>query len=267
MHVTSATAASRASFSSGRLVRGAAGAAVRQLQAMLKDLGLYSGNIGGNFGPLTDAAVRAFQRKHGLKVDGWAGPKTMAALQRVMQQPGKVTAPGSSPVSSFTPAAGATGAGAPAAGIAGMLDWAKSKVGTPYAAVNPFRFGDVPWDGRAHRSVNGSGSTYQYPRGTQVFDCSGFVVAAYRKLGIDLAAKGLASSWAIHANAGGFLQNIDPSQLRPGDLVTYKPKNGVGHVVIYLGDGKMVQASGGKGVNVADLDWSRVQSARRVPVP
>ena len=262
MHVHSSTSTARqAHFTSGRLVRGASGAAVRELQAMLRELGLYSANVGGNFGPLTDAAVRAFQRKHGLKVDGWAGPKTLAALKRAHPQ----RATGSSPVSSFTPAAGATGA--PAAGIAGMLDWAKSKVGTPYAAVNPFRFGDVPWDGQPHRSVNGSGSIYNYPRGTQVFDCSGFVVAAYRKLGVDLAARGLASSGTIHANAGGFLQNIDPSQLRPGDLVTYEPKNGVGHVVIYLGDGKMVQASGGRGVNVADLDWSRVQSARRVPLP
>lgn len=231
---------------------------MRDLQAKLRGLGLYSARVDGSFGPVTDAAVRAFQRKHGLKVDGWAGPKTMAALNRVQHRAPSPGAPATSPVSSFTPA--------PSPGIAGMLDWAKSKVGTPYAAVNPFRFGDVPWDGRPHRSVNGSGSVFNYPRGTQVFDCSGFVVAAYRKLGVDLLAKGLASSGTIHANARGFLQNIDVSELRPGDLVTYKPKNGVGHVVIYLGNGKMVQASGGRGVNVADLDWSRVQSARRVPL-
>ena len=34
----------------------------------------------GEFGPQTDAAVRAFQQSHGLVVDGKAGPKTFAAI-------------------------------------------------------------------------------------------------------------------------------------------------------------------------------------------
>jgi hypothetical protein len=34
----------------------------------------------GNFGPKTEAALRAFQRAHGLVPDGIVGPKTWAAL-------------------------------------------------------------------------------------------------------------------------------------------------------------------------------------------
>jgi cell wall-associated NlpC family hydrolase len=262
--------ASHAAHAPSKLELGSSGASVKQLQLELKQAGLYSGPIDGHFGSQTDASLKKFQRQHGLKADGWAGPQTLAKL--------KGHSTGSSTHSSFTPsktsAKPTTGAG-PAVQASGprtgqinsMLQWSKSKVGTPYAAVNPFRFGSVPWDGKAHTSVNGTGTVYHFPKGTQVFDCSGFVVASYRKLGVDLAAHGLATSGAINANSNHFLQNVPTSQLQPGDLITLKPENGVGHVVIYEGNGRIVQCSGGKGVNEAPLDWSRVQSARRVPLP
>jgi peptidoglycan hydrolase-like protein with peptidoglycan-binding domain len=37
--------------------------------------------VEGNFGPATKAAVQAFQKKKGLKVDGIVGPNTWAALK------------------------------------------------------------------------------------------------------------------------------------------------------------------------------------------
>lgn len=276
VHKAHATTASHAAHpASSKLTLGASGASVKQLQQELKAAGLYSGPIDGKFGSQTDAAVKKFQRQHGLKADGWAGPQTLAKLK------GHTT--GTSGHSTFTPSkstsktsakppAGGPGPTVEASGprsaqISSMLNWSRSKVGTPYAAVNPFRFGNVPWDGKAHTSVNGTGTVYHYPKGTQVFDCSGFVVASYRQLGVDLAAHGLATSSAINANANHFLQNVPTDQLQPGDLITLKPENGVGHVVIYEGNGKIVQCSGGKGVNEAPLDWSRVQSARRVPLP
>src|SRR6266567_1929775 len=56
------------------------GPAVRKLQKRLAALGFGVGEVDGEFGPNTDAAVRAFQQASGLEVDGVAGTATMKAL-------------------------------------------------------------------------------------------------------------------------------------------------------------------------------------------
>ena len=58
---------------------GATGDAVRHLQSALRVRGFMI-SVDGHFGPQTDRAVRAFQHRHGLTVDGVVGPKTHAAL-------------------------------------------------------------------------------------------------------------------------------------------------------------------------------------------
>ena len=60
--------------------RGSAGEAVRALQELLKKCGYDCGDIDGMFGSKTEAAVKNFQRDHGLTVDGIAGEKTQEAL-------------------------------------------------------------------------------------------------------------------------------------------------------------------------------------------
>jgi peptidoglycan hydrolase-like protein with peptidoglycan-binding domain len=52
---------------------------IRTLQWLLRARG-HSVAADGTFGPLTDAAVRAFQKEKGLVVDGIAGPYTWGAL-------------------------------------------------------------------------------------------------------------------------------------------------------------------------------------------
>ncbi|MED4163193.1 peptidoglycan-binding protein, partial [Halalkalibacterium halodurans] len=62
------------------LRQGSRGDAVRDLQRSLKDLGYYRMSVDGIFGAGTTTAVREFQRKMGLTVDGVAGPQTLSAL-------------------------------------------------------------------------------------------------------------------------------------------------------------------------------------------
>lgn len=59
---------------------GSRGEEVRQIQTKLKRWGYYTGNIDGIYGTQTLNAVKYFQRKNGLAVDGIAGPKTLAAM-------------------------------------------------------------------------------------------------------------------------------------------------------------------------------------------
>ena len=59
---------------------GSRGEEVRQIQTKLKRWGYYYGNIDGIYGSQTLSAVKWFQSKNGLTVDGIAGPKTLAAM-------------------------------------------------------------------------------------------------------------------------------------------------------------------------------------------
>ena len=62
------------------LKQGSTGATVKTLQQKLKNWGYYTGAVDGIYGAKTAAAVKYFQRKNGLTVDGIAGPKTLAAM-------------------------------------------------------------------------------------------------------------------------------------------------------------------------------------------
>ncbi len=59
---------------------GSRGEEVRTIQTKLKRWGYYAGNVDGIYGSQTLAAVKKFQRKNGLTVDGIAGKKTLEAM-------------------------------------------------------------------------------------------------------------------------------------------------------------------------------------------
>lgn len=63
------------------LRRGDSGDEVRQLQRRLSQAG-FPLTLDGQFGPATERAVRAFQKRAGLVVDGLAGPKTDRRLRQ-----------------------------------------------------------------------------------------------------------------------------------------------------------------------------------------
>ncbi len=77
---TATTTGSREVTSPSDSVRlGDTGPGVEQIQTALKAAG-YDIESDGVFGPVTDRAVRDFQQKNDLAVDGVVGPKTWAKL-------------------------------------------------------------------------------------------------------------------------------------------------------------------------------------------
>lgn len=66
--------------------QGNTGQTVKTIQKKLKNWGYYKGAVDGIFGSKTKEAVKYFQRKNGLKVDGIVGEKTLKALGITVSQ-------------------------------------------------------------------------------------------------------------------------------------------------------------------------------------
>ena len=85
--------------------------------------------------------------------------------------------------------------------------------------------------------------------GPDVFDCSGFVMWAYRQVGISLPHY----SGAMYRST----VRIAQSQLQPGDLVFWDPQgwsgepSGSQHVAIYIGGGQVIHTA--NGVNITSM--------------
>lgn len=71
----------------GMLIRGERGPAVASLLRDLAFLGFYKGVQDDVFGYGAEEAVMAFQRAGFLTVDGYAGPKTLAAIAGLIGKP------------------------------------------------------------------------------------------------------------------------------------------------------------------------------------
>lgn len=91
-------------------------------------------------------------------------------------------------------------------------------------------------------------------------DCSGFVYNALKDAGYNvgrLTAQGYRK----------YGKSVNKSNLQPGDLIFYgSNKNDASHIGIYLGNGKVIQSSGGrgndkfnpgKGVSIVDVDYRK----------
>ncbi len=165
------------------------------------------------------------------------------------------------------PAAGVTPTPCPT-GMAAIIAWAETQLGNPYAAIDPWRFGTPTWPGGTRTGARGD--IYTFPAGTTVYDCSGFVIAAYRQIGIDFVAQyGISGSQLFNTTR---IPDADRNALQPGDIAVYEPVNGVGHIVLIHhiepdGTVRTIEASPTYGVHIGTLRWQRVTALKRPVMP
>jgi peptidoglycan hydrolase-like protein with peptidoglycan-binding domain len=103
----------RPAFGSRTMKRGDRGWDVAAMQYILARRGYPPGAIDAVFGPMTDTALRNFQRAYGLVGDGLAGPMTIRALRHGRASRGSPgsTTPVSGPVRLLRPVGGRIGDG------------------------------------------------------------------------------------------------------------------------------------------------------------
>ncbi|MDQ0196403.1 C40 family peptidase [Paenibacillus wynnii] len=96
---------------------------------------------------------------------------------------------------------------------------------------------------------------------TSGFDCSGFTMYVFDKIGIDLP----------HQSGSQYQMGtaVSRNELRAGDLLFFNTSGkGVSHVGIYVGDGKFAHASSSRGVTISTLSDSyyvnRYVGAKRI---
>ncbi|MBQ9941936.1 MAG: peptidoglycan-binding protein, partial [Christensenellaceae bacterium] len=208
------------------LIVGSKGDDVTKVQNRLVKLN-YLKSATGYYGTDTEKAVRNFQSRNGLTVDGKVGPKTNEKLfsdsaKKAASAPSstggdsKPSKPsgGSKPSTTVTP---------DAKDVESLIKVAKSKLGCRY--------------------VRGG-------KGPNTFDCSGFVYWCLNQIGVKQGYM-TSGGWK---NTSKYPEIHDIDKLKRGDIIVFK-----GHVAIALGGGQYIDASSSQGkIRITSIgSWAR----------
>lgn len=196
---------------------GASGDDVTRIQERLKELN-YLSKVTGYFGGDTDAALKAFQKRNGLKQDGKFGAQTNAKL--FSDSAKKAAAPSSGGSGNKKPSGGGSKPSDPgtsnSAGVEAFIAAARSKLGCRY--------------------VLGA-------KGPNQFDCSGLVYWALNKAGVK---QGYMTSYAWRTTSR-YQRLSGMNSIRRGDVIVFKMGARRGHVGIAVSGDTMIDASTSNG--------------------
>ena len=208
------------------MFEGAEGRDVKMLQEQLVDLGYLSkGDVDYIYGEKTVEAVKAFQRRNGLTVDGKAGEKTLdklyseqAKISKELEAKQKAEEKAAKEKEKQTSKTSPSPTPKKDTRIDKFVNAAKSKVGCEYV------LGD---------------------RGPNTFDCSGLVHYCLRQAGVIVTRMNAANFSKVKS-----WKNITSiSALQRGDILFFRSdeSSAISHCGIYIGNGYMIDASSSNG--------------------
>ncbi|MDO4564432.1 MAG: peptidoglycan-binding protein [Clostridia bacterium] len=223
-------AAQKFSFKSGM-----SGDDVKKIQQRLAHYNYMSSSSDtGYYGEVTTAAVKAFQSRNGLSSDGVVGYNTMVKL---LSDSAKKAATSSSGGSS----SGGSSSGSSSGGSSSGSSSGDSDTGTSGSTID---YGDGV---EAFIAIAESKLGSKYVRGAKgpnSFDCSGFVYWCLNQAGVNQSYM-TSIAWR---SCTKYMRITSMSDLKRGDVLVFKGSSmSTGHVGIYLGNGKMIDAGSSKG--------------------
>jgi len=205
------------------------GTDVKSIQEQLIALKYLRTGSTGYFGTDTESAVKSFQQRNGLNVDGCVGSRTLEALYSDDAKPAKTV------LESTKKAAKTVNKNSKASAKADSnIDTQTDNKDTKSEEEVPPPPDAASADALVEYAKNFLGTKYvrggKSPKG---FDCSGFVHYCLNQVGYKIKYM-TSAGWA----KSDLLKVTSMSDLKKGDIVCFK-----GHVGIYMGDGDMIDAS------------------------
>ncbi len=206
------------------LMIGMSGDDVENVQRLLKKWGyLHESSCTGYYGSVTEYAVKEFQRRNGLSVDGKVGRQSMKVLTG-----DNVKGPSSGYQVGGGSSSGGNGNGNGNGGGSGGGDSSTTSSVEQLIKVAKTKLGS--------RYVRGG-------KGPDTFDCSGFVYWCLNKAGVSqpyLTSYGWRS--VTHYRRISSMNDV-----KRGDILVFRMSSSQGHVGIALGGGRMIDASNSLG--------------------
>ena len=238
------------------LKEGAEGQDVKALQEQLVELGYLSEKeVDRVYGPVTIAAVEAFQKRNGLHVDGLAGEKTLellysekAKISKELQKQQEAEAAAKKKAEDEAKKKAEEEAKKKAEAAKKKATATKKSKTTPKPSLKPTATPEK--DTRVDKFIKAAQSKLgcEYVlggRGPNRFDCSGLVYWCLRQAGVG----GNRLNAAGYSNVSSWTKITSISSLKRGDILFFRSdtNKNVNHTGIYIGGGTMIDASSGNG--------------------
>ena len=231
------------------LKEGAEGQDVKALQEQLVELGYLSEKeVDRIYGPITIAAVEAFQKRNGLHVDGLAGEKTLellysdsAKISKELQKQQEAEAAAKKKAEEEAKKK-ATATTKNSGGSSGK----KTPTPKPKPTPTPTPKRDTRIDKFIAAANSKIGCEYVLgAQGPNKFDCSGLVYYCLKQAGVE----GTRLNAAGYSQKSGWTKIDNINNLKKGDILFFRSdtNSSVNHTGIYVGGGTMIDASSGNG--------------------